>query len=232
MKRTMYLLPGLALVLALACAAGWSQATLTRVEGKVTQAGKPLSGVTVQFTNLDNGKTFKTKTDNNGSYIMVGLERTGYQIDVLSAAGEKIYSVKERVAAEGAGVQDINLEVSGGSGGAPKMTKEQVDAIKAQNAKAEGMNTIIRQVQEAMNQKNWQAAEGPLQQLVAQDPTRYEYPKALGDVELNLQKYDESVQNYEKAIQLAQGTKPDPKNPASDPAKVKAAIAQMYTNEG
>jgi len=184
----------------------------------------------VVFTNLDNGKTFKGKTDRNGGYTFVGLERTGYQIDVLSPTGEKMYSVKRRVAAEGGGEEAINLEITEGNAKGP--SKEEIEAIKAQNAKAENMNAIIRQVQEAMAQKNWQAAEAPLQQLVTADPTRYEYPKALGDVELNLNKYDEAVQNYEKGIQLAQNTKPDPKNAASDPAKVKAALAQMYTNEG
>ncbi len=230
MKRTLYSVLGLALMLTLASAAGWSQATLTRVRGKISQAGKPVPDAQVVYTNLDTGKTFKGKTDKDGNYEMVGLQRTGYQIDVFSSTGEKIYTVKRRIAAEGAGEEEVNLDIAEGTSKGP--SKEQIEAIKAQNAKAESMNAIIRQVQDAMNQKNWQAAEAPLQQLVTADPNRYEYPKALGDVELNLNKYDEAVQNYEKAIQLAQNTKPDPKNPASDPAKVKAAIGQMYANEG
>ncbi|HEX2331373.1 MAG TPA: tetratricopeptide repeat protein [Candidatus Angelobacter sp.] len=231
MKRTTLSMLGMALVLALASAAGWSQATLARVQGKVTQQGKPQPDMQVVFTNLNNGKTFKGKTDRNGIYTIIGMERTGYQIDVLNPAGEKVYTVKRMVAAEGAGEQDVNIELTEGNakGGA---SKEQIDAIKAQNAKAESMNTIIRQVQEAMAQKNWQAAEAPLQQLIAADPSRYEYPKALGDVQLNLGKYEEAIQNYEKGAQLAKDTKQDPKNPASDPAKIKTALTQIYSNEG
>ncbi len=228
------------MVIALAATMSWSQATLTRVNGKVTDGGKPVADAQVVFTNLNTGKAFKAKTDKNGNYNMVGLDRTGYQIEVFNPSGEKVYSAKESITGEtggpgGAmgGEQDVNIDISQGQAkGQPKYTKEQIEAIKAQNAKAENMNVLIKQAQDAMNQKNWQAAIAPLQQLSTTDPKRYEFTQALANAQFNLGQYDEAIQNYEKGVQTAQSTQPDPKIPATDPAKVKAAVGQMLTNEG
>jgi tetratricopeptide (TPR) repeat protein len=230
-----------ALMIGFAAVMAWPQATLTRVNGTVTDGGKPVAGAQVVFTNLNTGKTFKAKTDKGGNYSLVGLERTNYQIDVFNPSGEKVYSAKEGVTGEQGGPggqmggeQDVNIDISQGQakGGQPKYTKEQIEAIKAQNAKAENMNVLIKQAQDAMTAKNWQAAVGPLQQLTTADPKRYEFIKALGDAQFNLAQYDDSIQSYEKAIQAAQATQPDPKVPASDPARLKAAIGQMLTTEG
>lgn len=237
--RAIYLLA--ATLIAFVSVAAWSQATLTRVNGRITDAGKPVADAQVVFTNLNTGKTFKAKTDKNGNYNLIGLERTNYQIDVFNPSGEKVYSEKQGVTGEQGGPggqmgseQDVNIDISQGQakGGQPKYTKEQIEAIKAQNAKAESINALIKQAQDAMNQKNWQAAVGPLQQLSTTNPNRYEFTQALANAQLNLGQYDEAIQNYEKSIQTAQATQPDSKNPATDPAKVKAAVGQMLTNEG
>jgi tetratricopeptide (TPR) repeat protein len=85
-----------------------------------------------------------------------------------------------------------------------------------------------------MQAKNWQAAEPLLQQLITANPNKYEYQQAYGNTELNLGKYEEAVAAYEKGIALAQNP---PQNdskaePKADPAKAKAAVGQMLTNEG
>ena len=51
----------------------WPQATLSRVNGKVTDGGKPLAGAQIVYTNLGTGKTFKDKTSKDGTYNMVVL---------------------------------------------------------------------------------------------------------------------------------------------------------------
>jgi tetratricopeptide (TPR) repeat protein len=61
------------------------------------------------------------------------------------------------------------------------------------------------------------------------NPARWDYLQALGNAQLSLGKNDEAVATYEKAIPLADAAKNDAK---SDPAKAKAAVAQMLTNEG
>lgn len=218
----------------------WPQATLSRVNGKVTDGGKPVVGAQIVYTNLGTGKTFKDKTGKDGSYSMVGLERTNYEIEITSATGEKLYKVKRTVTGEGGSEQVEDIEISGGGGGGtpgqPKMTKEQIEAIKAQNTKAEGMNALISQAQAAMAAKNDEAAIPVLTQLTTMDPNRWQFFSALANSHANLGHYDDAIQNYDKGIQVAQnivsGTIKDAKSPDADPAKAKAGLAQMLQQEG
>ncbi len=241
MKRQSFHLMLLAALLAFATVAAWPQATLTRVTGRVTDGGKPVADAQVVFTNLNTGKTFKAKTDKNGNYAMVGLERTNYQIDVSNSSGEKLYSVKQGITGETSGQmggeQQMDIDISQSSGkGQPKYTKEQVEAIKQQNAKAESQNALIQQAMAALNAKNWEGAIPPLQQLTQSDPNRWQFFQALGNAQLNTQQYEPAIASYEKGIQVTQavvsGQIKDPKNPDADPVKAKTGMAQMLQNEG
>jgi len=237
--KSIYLTVAVMLV-AFSAITAWPQATLSRVSGKVTDGGKPIAGAQVVFTNLGTGKTFKDKTSKDGSYSMVGLDRVDYQIEVSSATGEPLYKVKKTITAEGGGEQTVDLDVSSGSAGGPagqpKMTKEQLEAAKAQNAKAEGMNALIAQAQTAMAAKNNEAAIPVLTQLTTMDPNRWQFFSALAQSHANLGQYDDAVASYEKGIQVAQnivaGTLKDTKNPDADPAKAKVGLSQMLQQEG
>ena len=237
--KSIYLSVAVMLV-AFSAISAWPQATLSRVTGKVTDGGKPLVGAEVVYTNLGTGKTFKDKTGKDGTYTMVGLERTNYEIEISSPTGEKLYKAKRTIAAEGGGEQTVDIDVSSGAGGGtpgqPKMTKEQIEAIKAQNAKAEGMNSLITQAQAAMAAKNDQAAIPVLTQLTQMDPNRWQFFSALANSHANLGQYDEAIQNYDKGIAVAQnivaGNLKDSKNPDADPIKAKAGLSQMLSQEG
>ncbi|HKW76455.1 MAG TPA: tetratricopeptide repeat protein [Terriglobales bacterium] len=215
-----------ALFFALSAVVAWPQTTT--VKGTVTQAGKPVPGVQVDMTRLDNGQKYHIKTQSDGSFMMMGVGVANYQIDVIGPNGEKVYSEKRTITPGEEGVALLAIDLSSGTG----MTAEQRKAIEAQNAKAQNMNVLIKQAQDAMAQKNWQAAEQPLQQLVAADANQYQFYKALGDVEYNLGKFDAALESYQKGIQVAENTKPDSKKPATDPAKVKEALGAMLTQEG
>jgi tetratricopeptide (TPR) repeat protein len=114
----------------------------------------------------------------------------------------------------------------------PAYTKEQIDELKKQNERAQNQNTLIKQAMEAMTAKNWQAAVAPLQQLIADDPNNWQYHSAMGDVQFNLGSYAQAVDAYQKGIQLAEHRPDDSKNPDDDPAKKKAAIGKMLTQQG
>jgi len=119
----------------------------------------------------------------------------------------------------------------------PQVSKEEIEKIKAQNAKAEGINALIAQYQAAATAKDWKAAIPPLQGMTTADPSRWEYFQALGNAQLNEGQYEEAAQSYDQGIKVAEGyvsgaTPKDPKNPNSDPLKAKAGIGQMLTNEG
>ncbi len=233
--RSIYVLMAV-LLLAFGARAGWSQ-NLTRVEGKVRNGDKPLADVQVVLTYQDTGKATKLKTDKNGNFSMIGLARGAYTVEVLSASGESLYSQKNKqLTGEGGATDKLDIDVSG-PGGQPKYSKEQLEAMKAQNVKAEGINALITQYQTAVNEKNWQAAITPLQAMTAADPSRWEYFQALGNMQSNMEDYEAAVQSFEKGIQVAQGyvsgaTPKDPKNPNSDPAKAKAGEGQMLAAQG
>jgi tetratricopeptide (TPR) repeat protein len=112
----------------------------------------------------------------------------------------------------------------------PQYTKEQIEELKKQNERAQKQNALIKQANEAMTAKNWQAAVAPLGQLIADDPNNWAYASALGDVQFNLGAYDQAIAAYEKGIRLAESGADRSKN--NDPAGKKAAIGKMLTQEG
>jgi len=233
-----------------------------RVEGKVTDGGKPQPGVQVIYTSTANGRQIKLKTNNKGEYFSIGVPFDTYDVSVVDASGKTVYSHKGLVVGQSGGdVSTVwNIDYSeggsgrtaGGAGGGtpgqaaptdkgkntqPQVSKEEIEKIKSQNAKAEGINALIAQYQAAATAKDWKAAIPPLQGMTAADPTRWEYFQALGNAQLNEGQYEEAAQSYDQGIKVAEGyvsgaTPKDPKNPNSDPVKAKAGIGQMLTNEG
>jgi tetratricopeptide (TPR) repeat protein len=258
-----------AITLALLCAfagssAAWAQSYAASVSGKVTDNGQPLAGVTVIFTNANNGRQFKMKTDKKGQYSAIGLTFDNYNVSVVDASGKTIYEKGggplpvQQAGGDNATIWDIDIKQggtgkqAGGAGGGapgqtaategankgqPKMSQEEIEKIKASNAKAEGINALINQYNTALQAKDWNAAIPPLQGMVAADPNRWEYLQALGNAQVNAGNYDDAVKSFDQGIQVAQGyvsgsTPKDPKNPNSDPAKAKAGMGQMYASEG
>ena len=213
-----------------AAATAWSQATSARVEGTITAAGKPVADAQVVFTSRDNGKTYKFKTDKNGQFSGYGVPFGPYDQEVISASGEKLIKKAVNIISEaGTTVNKLSLDVSSG-GGQPTVSKEELEKLKGEREKALNENALINQLNPALQAKNWEAAEPILQQLVAMNPSRWEYQQALGNAQLNLGKNEDALATYEKVIPLAENaSKNDPK---ADPAKTKAAVAQMLTNEG
>jgi tetratricopeptide (TPR) repeat protein len=232
-----------------------SQTISAQVEGTVTEGAKPLPSVSVTLTNTGTGRSFKTKTDKNGKFYMVGVPYGEYEVEVVSSSGEKLFHQKKtQVQPEASSaVAQLKIDISqtkssnesgqasGGTGksaGAsgqqqPKYTKEQIEEIKKQNEKATSMNLLAGQAQNAMNAKNWQEAIPLLQQLVTMDATNWQYQSALGDSLLNTGQYEQAVDSYQKGIQAAEAiTTVDPKNPITDPARKKTGIARMLTNQG
>jgi len=212
---------------AFSATAAWPQGNTISVKGVVTDGTKPIAGAQVVLKFMDTGRTFKAKTGKDGSFTMVDVSRGNYDVEVVGEKGEKLFQGKRSLVGAGGDVEELNLDVK-----QTEATKEQVEAIKAQNAKAESMNTLINEAKAALDFKNYQEAIPPLQKLEAADPTDYEYPLFLGNTYYSLQQYDDAVQSYDKGIQLAQKTQPDSKKAYTDPARVKAALGQMLTNQG
>jgi tetratricopeptide (TPR) repeat protein len=224
MKRKSVLVAFAGLMIALGLVPAWGQGN-TQVTGKVLdQNGKSLAGVQVVYTSLTNARSYKYRTDRNGEFSGVGLLDDNYQVEIFSADGQSLHKVKTSVTANPAS-RSLLVDLSKESPSRPRLSQDQIEAIKKQTEKAKNMNVLIQQANDAVNARNWQQAIPPLQQLVAADPTRWEFYSALGDAQLNTGQYDRAVENYQKGIQAAAS------NTAVDPQK-KAGIAKMLTNEG
>jgi tetratricopeptide (TPR) repeat protein len=226
-----------AFLLALASGPAWGQATLGKVEGKITQGGKPLANAQVVYTNSGSGKAFKMKTDKNGQYSGVGLPVGEYQVEVFDPSGEPIFKQKVGLTINERGTPQVQDFEVGASGGATKLTKEQEEKIKAENAKITNINSLISLAQTALQTQNWAEAEISLTQLVGMEPWRWEFFQALGNAQSNLQKYEEAAATFDKGIQAAQaviaGTAPkSPGAGAPDPVKAKTGIGQMLASQG
>lgn len=226
--KSMYLVT-VALMCALGAGTAWSQATAGKVQGTIKNGGKPVPDAVVVLTNLENGRAFKMKTDRNGQFSGVGIAFGNYEQSVLSATGESLFKRKIPVTGEGGAIDDLSVDIGQG-GGTAKVSKEELEKLKAEREKALGENALIAQLNPALQAKDWATAEPILTKLIAMNPNRWDYQQALGNAQFSEGKFDEAVATFEKAIPIAENaTKTDPK---ADPAKAKAGVAQMLTNEG
>jgi len=208
-------------------ATGWSQATAGKVQGTITDGGKPVPNAQVMLTNAATGHNIKLTSDKNGQVIGVGIPFGDYNEEVT--AGDKHYKKMVRIAGEGGAVDDISVEVTSGKPGAGP-SKEELAKMTEERNKAINENTLIAQLNPALQAKDWATAEPILTKLIAMNPNRWDYQQALGNAQFGEGKFEEAVATYEKAIPIAENaTKTDPK---ADPAKAKAGVAQMLTNEG
>jgi tetratricopeptide (TPR) repeat protein len=217
----------------------------------VTQNSEPVGNVQVVFTDLEMGHQYKTKTEKDGSFISAGMRLTTYKLEVIGKDKEVLYT-NNQVTLTSPDNLDLPVELSkseaggGTAGGTPaaggnnkKMSKEEAAKMNVDNAKIGNMNELIKQAQAAMQQQNWADADKALTQLIAADPntTRWEFYKALGDSQRNEGKVEESLQTYDKGIQVAESVVAgaaanDPRNTNPDPVKAKAGAGAMLTSEG
>ena len=210
-----------------AVSTAWSQATAGKVQGTITDGGKPVANADVVLTSLATGRTFKMKSDKNGQISGVGIPFGDYNEEVT--AGEKRFKKQVRIQGEGGAVDDISVELTSGKPGAGP-SKEELEKMKSERDKAINENALIAQLNPALQAKDWATAEPILTKLIAMNPNRWDYQQALGNAQFGEGKYDEAVATFDKAIPVAENaTKTDPK---ADPAKAKAGVAQMLTNEG
>jgi tetratricopeptide (TPR) repeat protein len=229
-----------AIFLALAACASWGQATLTRVEGKVRDGNKPLADTQVVLTHQDSGKTLKAKSDSHGEFTLLGLTRGAYTLEVFDSSGNVICREKNH-SIEGAGgsLEKLDLDVSGPckTSGQAKVSKEEIERIKAANEKAVNMNALISQYNALQQAGNWKEAEPVMKQMIAAEPNNWRYYQALAIAQMNQGEYEDAAASNDKGIQLAQGVMSgsapkDPNKAETDPAKAKAGIGQMLASQG
>lgn len=250
MKRNVVVLALGTLLFAVGFLPAYSQTVGAQAEGKVTQDGKPLANAPVVFTNTETGKTFKGKTNKDGEFQMLGVPYGSYEINVLNEKGEKLSSDRTvlgtgntsssniiHIEAAKEPIPDNKFGLAQPSG--PKLTKEQLAKIQADNKKIAGMNSLITEAQNARQAQDWPKAENALKQLIAAAPdtTRWDFYMALGDAQSRSNKPADAVQTYDKGVQVAQslisGSSPaDSKIPSLNPTAARQGAGRMLTAQG
>jgi tetratricopeptide (TPR) repeat protein len=224
-----------AILFALAAKGAWGQTV--QLEGKVRDGNKPLADVWVLLTLRDTGKASKIKTDKSGNFVTIGLARGVYTVEVMDAAGALMCREQnQQIGAEGGAPAKLDLDVSGPCK-AKAVTKEDIERIKAENAKATSVNALISQYNTLQQAGNWKDAEPILKQMVAAEPNNWRFYQALGAAQFNQGEYEDAVGSYDKGIQLAQGvlsggTAKDQNKPETDPVKAKQGVGQMLASQG
>lgn len=228
----------------------YSQTVGAQAEGKVTQEGSPFANAQVVFTNTETGKVIKIKTDKAGEFKMLGVPYGSYQVEVLGEKGEKFYSERKILGTDNTTDSNyLNIPASKEpitdskfglpQPAAPKLTKEQIAKIAADNKKIAGLNSLISDAQNARQAQDWPKAESALTQLIAAAPdsSRWDFYMALGEAQSKSNKLPEAAQTYDKGIKIAESlisgsTPADPKIPSLNPAAAKSGAGRMATSQG
>ncbi|HKV93341.1 MAG TPA: tetratricopeptide repeat protein [Candidatus Angelobacter sp.] len=155
MKRKLLHVLIVTLLCGLGAGTAWSQTG--KVEGHITNQGKPVPNAQITLKNVENGRIYKMKADKNGYFSNIAVVFGQYEEDVESSSGEKLFTKRtlitgEDAAGEGGRPDDISVDVS--SSGGASVNDAEVARIKEENAKASGINALIRQYSAAIDAKN------------------------------------------------------------------------------
>jgi tetratricopeptide (TPR) repeat protein len=74
-------------------------------------------------------------------------------------------------------------------------------------AQSESQNALVAKAQAALDAKQWPDAEAALKQLLSSEP-RWEYSEALGTAQMNQGHYADSLDSYQRAIDLGKNASP------------------------
>ena len=230
----------LALIVVLLAGAGTAlgQATTTRVQGKVSLKGTMMADAQVSFVSAESGRAYKTKTDKKGEFQLIGLPVGAYDFVVSDKSGGCLYKRTTGLSMGQTGTEfneitaDINEPGEGcNAPSAPPPDRRGDKSKKDSGGKQSPADSYLAQARDALTQQNWPAAETALTEAIKLAPDRWELYIPLAGAQENQGKHQEALQTDETGIQRAQRAQPDPKNPYSDPVKIKTGIAQMLLQE-
>jgi len=231
--------------LALCAPAGWSQATLTRADGRITDSGKSLPGVQVILSHQDTFQVYRATTDKYGTFSIPEVARGTYIVSVLNAAGDKLFrKTLELTSAPDAPIQ-LDIDISGAPLGPPASPPPSLSPSPAPAAapapqdekNTEQLDSLIRRYNSALRAGDNQAVIAALKAIVAADPTRWDYFEPLGETLMTIGDYGHAAESYEKGIEAVQRfLSSNPANGSeilkSDRDLAQAGMVQMLINQG
>jgi len=163
------------------------------------------------------GRLYHTKADRKGAFVLNGVSYGVYQIEISGPDGVHVYSGKKTIGhPDDPGSQNIlnvdlslttKIPVEPGAGtnlAGGKKTKEQLELIRHENARAAKINRLVYQYHTSLAAENWPNAISQLQQLISIDPLRSEFYQNLGTLLANQSRNEEAAQTYAKGVEVAQ----------------------------
>jgi tetratricopeptide (TPR) repeat protein len=210
-----------------------TQGSLATVSGEILdREGKPMVGAQITYQKIGivdrnmrggdgsrsespamvegTGRIYKVQTDKKGSFVMVGVDYGVYQIDITALDGSHVYSGKKTIGdnndPSSQNILNVDLSTIEGavSPGSGKKTKEQLELIRQENARAAKINKVMVQYHTAVGMENWLNAISLVKQLIALDPNRWEFYQNLGTLQSRQMQYAEAAQSFAKGVEVAQ----------------------------
>jgi len=231
--------------LALCAPSGWSQATATRADGRITDSGKSLPGVQVILSHRDTFEVYRATTDKYGTFSIPEVARGPYLVSVLNASGDKLFrKTLELTSAPDAPIR-LDIDISGAPTGPPASPLSSLSPSPAaaaapapQDEKNAGqIDSLIRRYNSALRAGDNEAVIAALKAIVSADPTRWDYFEALGETQMTIGDYGPAAESYEKGIEAVQRFLS--RNPAngseilkSDRDRAQAGMAHMLIDQG
>jgi tetratricopeptide (TPR) repeat protein len=234
-----------AAALALCAPALWSQASLTRADGRITDAGKSLVGVQVILSNQDTFQAYHATTDKYGTFSIPDIARGTYIVSILNAAGDKLFRKTLQLTSAPDAPIRVDIEISGAPAAdapaapstAPKVSPLPASAASPEYTPNPELDAQIRLYNSALRAGDQQAQISALKAIVVADPTRWDYFEPLGHLQFTSGDYEHAAESYEKGIQAVQKfLSSNPENGSamakSDRERAQEGMVQMLTYQG
>ncbi len=230
--------------LAFCAAAVWPQSDVTRVDGRITNAGKSFVGARVVLSHQETFMAYRATTDKYGTFSISDVPRGDYLVSILNAADEVLFrKVLKLTSAPDAPIR-LDIEITGEPpkpppSSAPAETPAQAPAETpaARSAKDAAFDALVARYNSALRASDHPAEIAALQAIVAADPSRWDYFEALGNAQLSAGDNEGAAQSFSKGVEAAQQFQAS--NPSkesgimkSDLERAKAGMADMLLSEG
>ncbi|HWX54377.1 MAG TPA: tetratricopeptide repeat protein [Verrucomicrobiae bacterium] len=211
------------------------------ISGRVLdREGKPMANARVVYTDSETGKVYQMKTNKKGEFSSLVTVFGFYKIEITAPDGTRVYTGTRSVGITRdvdpkplqTNVLNVDLSTVGPNGematstSAGNKSESEIAAIRKENARAIRINQLMPELHTALDARDWPRATSILQQLIAIDPSRWEYYQNLGTVQSNQAQYQDAVRTYGKAIELAEKTNGD--HPS---AEARATMGQMLISQ-
>jgi tetratricopeptide (TPR) repeat protein len=181
--------------------------------------GKPLAGVTVEWTSVDTGRKYALKTNNKGEYFSLGVSPGKYNVKLMTADGKELFHYNNVPVTLDENTLDFDLkkemqnQAAGQGMSAEEMKKKQEAAEKTtkENMTIKQLNEKLATSRDDMKAGNFDGAIQEMTEATALDPHRDILWATLADADRGsatkqtdlaekTKRLDAAIDSYQKAI--------------------------------